>query len=112
MVDNRSQPRLGKHGGVRTKSEQGDNVTLKMRGNSREYIIARLARDNRTDLIEAIMDRRISAFAASVVAGYAKRPRSLSDGDHNKSRRLAHEVEQVENEAKKKQPFDPRALIA
>jgi hypothetical protein len=92
MPDNVDQPWLGKHGGRRIKGQQGNNVTLPMRGNSRAYIVARLLRDGRDDLVRAIEDRRISAFAASVVAGYAKRPRSLANGDHNKSRRLAVDI--------------------
>ena len=46
---------LGKHGGDR-KSEkakdQGDNVTLKERGNSRAYILARLDRDGHAELAD------------------------------------------------------------
>jgi len=34
-----------------------------------------LLRDNRLDLIRRIDEKRISYFAAAVLAGYAKRPR-------------------------------------
>jgi hypothetical protein len=92
MSDVSDQTRLGSHGGKRTPGQQGDNVTLRSRGNSRDYLIARLRRDGRDDLVEAIEARKISAFAAAVVAGYRRRAPTLSAGDHNKSRKLAFDI--------------------
>jgi hypothetical protein len=78
MPDESDPPRLGPHGGKRTKGQQGnaagDGVTLRSRGNSTVYIVSRLRRDGRDDLVEAIHNREISAFAAAVLMGWAKRP--------------------------------------
>ena len=70
--------KLGRHGGDR-KSEkikdQGDNVTLKERGNSRAYILARLARDY-PDILERYERGEFkSARAAGLAAGIVKRRR-------------------------------------
>jgi hypothetical protein len=86
------QPQLGRHGGPRTKGQRGDKSPWQSRGNSRDYLVARLRRDGREDLIRAIETLKISAFAAAVVAGYRRRAPTLSAGDHNKSRRLAIDV--------------------
>lgn len=67
---------LGKHGGDRRSAEartdQGDNITLKERGTSRDYIIARLERD-RPDLAEKVIAGEMSARAAAIEAGFQKR---------------------------------------
>jgi hypothetical protein len=88
MADERSQPRLGRHGGARRrKGQQGNDVPIAMRGNSREYVEARLRRDGLDHLLRAIEDRKISHFAAAVLAGYAKRRRTVSvPGDDRRSR--------------------------
>jgi len=63
---------LGKHGGKRTKGQkQGDNVTLKERGNSRAYILARLDRD-RPELAAQVRAGTLSANAAATKAGFRK----------------------------------------
>src|SRR5262249_18572070 len=92
MPDNLGQPKLGKHGGKRTKGQQGDNVTLRSRGNSREYILARLEREGLTDWIEAILLRKISAFAVAVELGWAKRPQTLSGENCNQARQRAFDI--------------------
>ena len=107
MPDDFDQP-LGKHGGARAgagRPKKGESrerknqsynvsgdVTLNSRGNSRRYIVARLRRDNRDDLIAAIRNGETSAFACAVLLGWRRRP----DGDHNQARRPR---------------FDPAALI-
>jgi hypothetical protein len=92
MPDDLDQPKLGKHGGKRTKGQQGDNVTLRSRGNSREYILARLEREGLTDWIEAIRMRRISAFAVAVELGWCKRPQTLHGENCNQARRRAFDI--------------------
>ena len=77
MPDDLGQPKLGRHGGNRIKGEQGNAATLRSRGNSREYILARLEREGLTGWIEAIRMRRISAFAVAVDLGWAKRPQTI-----------------------------------
>jgi hypothetical protein len=92
MPDDLEQPKLGKHGGKRTKGQQGDNVTLRSRGNSREYILARLEREGLTDLLQAVLTRRISAFAIACELGWAKRPQTLHGENCNQARKRAFDV--------------------
>ncbi|WP_436716392.1 hypothetical protein U8335_02265 [Roseiconus lacunae] len=51
----RENPAMGR-GGDRSKDtdKQGDNVTLKERGNSSEYTLRRLARDGHDELLDQI----------------------------------------------------------
>jgi hypothetical protein len=65
--------RLQEHGGPRVKGEQGNGRTLRQRGNSRAYILARLERDRAFTLLEAVLEGRISAYAAAVEMHYTKR---------------------------------------
>jgi hypothetical protein len=78
MPDDLDQPKLGKHGGKRVKGLQdnaaGNGVTLRSRGNSVAYYVAKLERDGRLDLVEAIRNRKTSAFAVAVDLGWARRP--------------------------------------
>jgi len=92
MPDDLGQPKLGKHGGKRIKGQQGNAVTLRSRGNSRDYILARLEREGLTDWIEAILLRKISAFAVAVELGWAKRPQTLSGENCNQARRRAFDI--------------------
>jgi hypothetical protein len=78
--------RLQQHGGKRVKGEQGDEVALRHRGNSRAYILARLQRDNRLDLLRGVLDGTISAFAASVEMSYTRRPPVNGRGSENMAR--------------------------
>lgn len=63
---------LGKHGGARIKSEQGDNITLD-RGTSANYTLARLDRDH-PELAERVRDGKLSANAAAIEAGFRRKP--------------------------------------
>jgi hypothetical protein len=92
MPDDLGQPKLGKHGGKRIKGQQGGNVTLRSRENSRDYILARLEREGLTEWVEAILTRKISAFAVAVELGWAKRPQTLSGEDCNQARRRAFDI--------------------
>jgi len=77
MANDLDQPRLGKHGGKRIKGLQGDAVsavTLRLRGNSRAYILARLERDGFVHWAEAIRAHRVSAHAVAVELGWSKGP--------------------------------------
>jgi hypothetical protein len=74
MADNPGQPTLGQHGGKRTKGRQGNDPSLRMRGNSREYLLARLRREGYHDLLTAVLNRKISAFSAACLLGWARRP--------------------------------------
>jgi hypothetical protein len=92
MPDDPDQPKLGKHGGKRIKGQQGNAVTLRSRGNSREYILARLEREGLTEWVEAILLRKISAFAVAVELGWAKRPQTLHGENCNQARRRAFDI--------------------
>ena len=67
---------LKNHGGDRKSEEftqqedQGNNVTLKTRGNNVEYTIARLRKEDRPDLAKKVEAGELSANAAAIEAGF------------------------------------------
>jgi hypothetical protein len=72
--------RLGNHGGPHKKGEQGDDVSLRQRGNSRAYILSRLRRDAENGggrdvkaLLAGVLNGQISAYAAAIEMGYSHR---------------------------------------
>src|SRR5262249_41535399 len=71
MSDDPSQPRLGPHGGPRTKGARSPKIWP--RGSRRDYILARLERDGRPALAEAIREGRVSAYTIAVELGWTKR---------------------------------------
>jgi len=77
---------LGTHGGPRKKGEQGDDVTLRHRGNSQAYLIARLRRDGRLDLLAGVLEGKISAYAAGCEMNYCRRPEPNGRGSENAAR--------------------------
>jgi hypothetical protein len=92
--------KLGQHGGPRHPTAgQGDeksDITLKSRGTGKQYILERLRRDQRFDLIDGVQQRQISAYAAGIEAGYFRRPLTrVVDNDHNKTRLRMHEMDAV-----------------
>jgi hypothetical protein len=54
----------------KARADQGDNVTLKERGNSRAYILARLDRDGLTELAASVRTHKTSAVSAARKAGF------------------------------------------
>jgi hypothetical protein len=74
-----------------------DNINKRTGGGTgREYLIERLRRAGRTDLLDGIAQRQISAYAAAVQAGIVRRRRTaVADGDHNLTRRRQHEMQTV-----------------
>jgi hypothetical protein len=60
MPDDLDQPKLGPHGGPRTKGVRSPKIMPS--GSRRDYILARLERDGRHDLAEAIRADRVSAY--------------------------------------------------
>jgi hypothetical protein len=66
---------LANHGGDRkseeakAKADQGDIVTLKERGNSADYLKARLVRDSHHDIVARVDAGEISARAGAIEAG-------------------------------------------
>jgi hypothetical protein len=85
MSDNSGQPRLGKHGGPRTKGSRTADRALS--GVRRGYILARLERDGRHDLAEAIRAGRVSALTVAAELGWTKRPEPFGTGSGNAARR-------------------------
>jgi len=72
MPDDPAQPRLGKHGGPRTKGQR--NPETRPTGVRRDYILRRLERDGRHDLAEAIREGRVSAYTIACELGWTRRP--------------------------------------
>jgi hypothetical protein len=97
--------KLQPHGGKRVKGEHGD-ITLKMRGTSRAYIIARLRRDGHDVLLAGVLSGRISAFAAGEEAGYLRRREVRGTGSQNQERARDWAMHKVLSSRP-----DPKALI-
>jgi hypothetical protein len=93
MSDNPGQPRLGKHGGPRTKGSRTADKALS--GVRRGYVLARLERDNRQDLAEAIRAGRVSAYTVAVELGWTERPRPLGTGSVNAAKRRQHQLRRL-----------------
>jgi hypothetical protein len=65
------EPKLGQHGGPRRK---GQHASKKIKaGTGREYILARLRRDRAFDLLNGVLEGKISAYTAAVEMNYTKR---------------------------------------
>jgi len=96
MPDDSSQPKLGKWGGARVRGEQASNRNLKG-GTNRAYVLARLRRDQ-PELAARVDAGEMSAHAAAVELGWAKRPQTVHGEDCNQARRRPF-------------PFDPAAMI-
>jgi hypothetical protein len=86
MADDPAQPKLGKHGGARVKGQQG-NATLRTRGNSSAYYVARLQREGHDDALELIRQRRLTPYAVAVQLGWVKRPKNKKPGESNQAKR-------------------------
>jgi hypothetical protein len=95
-----SRPRKGE---IRERKNQGDNVsgdvTLNSRGNPRgnsvDYIVARLRREGHDDLVEAIANRKLSAFACACLLGWRQRPLTIHGENCNQARRRAFDVKSL-----------------
>ena len=61
-------------------------------GTSRAYFLERLKRDGRADLLAAIENGHLSAYAAAEAAGYVTRRPVLGTGSTNQARRRARVV--------------------
>jgi len=90
MSDDLGHPKLGKHGGPRTKGQRSAEVMPS--GGRRDYILARLERDGRHDLAEAIREGRVSALTIAVEMGWTKRPETLGLGSGNAAKRRQHQL--------------------
>jgi hypothetical protein len=93
MSDDPGQPKLGKHGGPRTKGVRSAKIMPS--GGRRDYILARLERDGRHDLAEAIREDRVSALTVAVEMGWTKRPETLGLGSGNAAKRRQHQLRAI-----------------
>jgi len=66
-----------------------------MGGTSIEYLRSRLEKAGRVDLLAAIAEGKISAYAAGEAAGFVKRPPVLGTGSPNAAKRRAFALRQV-----------------
>jgi hypothetical protein len=80
MPDDLENPRPD-HPGARTK--EGRNPAFGERGVRRDYILARLERDGRHGLAEAIRAGQVSAWAVAIELGWTSRPERLGTGSSN-----------------------------
>ena len=97
MSDDLGHPKLGKHGGPRTKGQRSAEVMPS--GGRRDYILARLERDGRHDLAEAIREGRVSALTIAVELGWTKRPETLGLGSGNAAKRRQHQLQALTGDA-------------
>jgi len=63
-------------------------MAVKGNGTSVEYLTGRLQRAGRTDLLEAIADKRISTYFAAEIAGIIRRKPTQGRSNHAAKRRL------------------------
>ena len=95
MPDDPAQPRLGPHGGPRTKGQH--NPETRPTGVRRDYILRRLERDGRHDLAEAIREGRVSAYTIACELGWTRRAEPIS-GRTNAAKRRQHQLRAIAGE--------------
>jgi hypothetical protein len=93
MSDNPVPPRLGKHGGPRTRGQQ--TADKRLSGVRRGYVLARLERDGRQDLADAIRAGRVSAYTVAVELGWTERPQPIGTGSVNAAKRRQHQLRRL-----------------
>jgi hypothetical protein len=87
MPDELVSPKLGRHGGPRTKGIRSPQPIPK--GVRRDYVLARLERDGRHGLAAVIRAGRVSAHTIAVELGWIKRPAVLGGSPNAALRREA-----------------------
>jgi len=98
MPDDPGQPKLGPHGGPRTKGQR--SAETMPTGVRRDYIIRRLERDGRHDLAEAIREDRVSAYSIAVSLGWTRRaePVGTSISSTNAAKRRQYQLRALTGE--------------
>jgi hypothetical protein len=66
-----------------------------LRGTSIAYILQRLEREDRSDLIDAIVTRKVSAFAVAVHLGWVQRPATLRDRESHQAKRRRYALARI-----------------
>ena len=64
-------------------------------GTGRAYLLDRLERGGHVELLAAVEDGTLSAFAAAVEAGIVRRPRPLGTGSENARKRREYAIAQA-----------------
>src|SRR5262249_50021101 len=93
MSDDPGRPPLGPHGGPRTRGVR--NPETRPTGVRRDYILARLERDGRHELAEAIREGRASAYSIAVALGWTQRAEPLGTGSVNATKRRQHRLRKL-----------------
>jgi hypothetical protein len=103
------EPKLGQHGGPRRK---GQHASKKIKaGTSREYILARLRRDRAFDLLNGVLENKISAYTAAVEMNYTKRAErhGIGLGHGNQERTRDWALHRLLDRPRPR--LDPKAMI-
>jgi hypothetical protein len=95
MPDDLGQPKLGPHGGPRARGQR--NPETMPTGVRRDYILRRLERDGRHDLVEAIREGRVSAYTIACELGWTKRAEPIS-ARTNAAKRRQHQLRVIAGE--------------
>jgi hypothetical protein len=66
-----------------------------MRGNSREYLIRRLAREGYVDWLAAIAAGRLTPYAAACELGWIQRPPAISGERSHQSKRRRFTIDRL-----------------
>ena len=70
-----------------------------MGGTSVSYLLGRLEKAGRTDLLDGIARGRISVYAAGIEAGFLRRKPTLGTGSPNAAKRRRVELQRIAREA-------------
>jgi hypothetical protein len=97
MDDHPAPSQLDRSSGQDERKCEIDNINSKKTtgGTARGYLLQRLVRAGRTDLLQGIAECKISVFAAAVAAGIVRRRKTVAGDDCNQARMREHEMAQV-----------------
>jgi hypothetical protein len=70
-------------------------LDLRQHGTSRTYLLARLQREGRADLVAAVESGRVSAYAVAIELGWFTRRATLGTGSTNRAKRRRHALRRV-----------------
>src|SRR5215831_3943986 len=73
----------------------------RLRGNSREYLYARLVRGGFHELLRAVDSGTLSVFAAAAEVGLVRRPEALGTGSPNARKRIDWAIHQAYRESER-----------
>jgi len=70
------------------RSTRRNGAPRRQHGTSRDYLLDRLRRAGRSDLVEAVEAGLVSAYAVAVEMGWMRRPAALGTGSMRRQFRL------------------------